>query len=439
MPMRNLRSIRRLVGRHLEHDPATVDVREDRCDVINTKYLDLNDSEDWTFLQVEEDFLVYQARDNTLTSATAALTNASTTVTFSTSLGTAFTNQAGGWTLTGPDGEDYTVIRFTSTTVAVISPPYAGSTVAASTSWTIATDRYYLPVDCARALGFIDRENGQGRLTILDRRREEQYLSWQSSTGTVYFLVDGDTLTDRAPDPGWTAASSATVGTLTATATYEVCYAFDYEGRESPPSVPVRVTIATGQTSIAVAGMESNTLGSGIYKNVYLRQLTSGPTLPAQEVYGRWLRVGQMTTETATTLSITALPANSSATLVYCSGRKTMRPKFVPGADATLRLRYLAKPARLVADSDVPYKWPEAFHDLLAYGAAIDIGLSQGAASGKIDRWQKEYDRLYARMKSTQIQVADAPAVKSMRTDMGPGGPAPYLTNGIPVGDYYGG
>jgi hypothetical protein len=440
VPFRNVKALRSAIAKHLEHGPATIDVREDRVDSLSATYLSLSESEDWTFLEIEADFAVYQQRDYDQSGATVAVTNASTTITFSTSLGAAFTQQAGAWIFTGPDGDTYTIVRFTSETVANITPPYAGSTAAASESWTLSSEFYYLPDNCARPLGFIDRENGMGRLVILDRRREEQYLSWQTGAGTVYWLVDGDTLVDRPPDPGWTAVGATAAGTLTGTATYEVCYTFDQQGRESAPSVPVRVTLSSANNQINVAGMESTGANSGIYKNVYIRQLTSGPSLPSQEVYGRWLRSSQVN-ETTTTLNITAMPASSAREIVFTNGRRTIRPKFVPGADATIRIRYLMRPSRFVADSDYPYKWPEAFHDLIALGAAIEIGLSQGASQGKIDRWQKEYDRLYKRMKSTCLIVADSPAVKQQRGGGGGfgGGSPPYLTDGLPVGDFYGG
>jgi hypothetical protein len=124
-----------------------------------------------------------------------------------------------------------------------------------------------------------------------------------------------------------------------------------------------------------------------------------------------------------------AMPASSSSVLYFTNGRKYMKTEWAPGDDQTLRLRYLYCPPRLVADSDVPM-WPEAFIDLLVYGPAVDLGLSQSVSSGKIDRWQKRYDDLYKRFMAAQLMVPDAPARRRMRNYLGGMGPGGYLVNG---------
>jgi hypothetical protein len=433
----NTRDLRNRVAEALEHGPSTIDVRESRVGLLNRIMLDVSTAHDWLNLQTTIDFPVYANRTGETTGFTVSVINGSSLVTFSSSLGADFTGAAGGMTFDGPDGESYTIVRFTSTTVAIVSPVYGGGTNPLADDWEIRAERFYLPPDCTKALRFIDTENNLGPLVIIDRRTQENMTAWTRDTsGTVYWMADDDMIYDRPPYPGWAAVGAAAAGSLTPTATYEVCYTFAYEGRESAPSPAVRVTMSSTANVISVTGMEALVLNSGIYKNVYIRQLTSGPTLPAQEVYGPWLYVTQITTETTTTATITAMPSSTSQTLYYTNGRKYMRTEWAPSEDQTLRLRYLYCPPRLVSDSDVPM-WPEAFHDLLVYGPAVDLGLSQSVASAKIDRWQKRYDDLYRRFMAAQINVPDAPARRRMRSLVGGGGPLGYMVNG-PVTSNYG-
>ncbi len=112
--------------------------------------------------------------------------------------------------------------------------------------------------------------------------------------------------------------------------------------------------------------------------------------------------------EITVTTTIASFPASNSTELYPSIGRKYMKTEWIPGEDITLRLRYMKAPPPLVADSSTPGLWPVAFHDLLVYGAAIDIGLSQSTPSGKIDRWQKRYDDLMKGFMSAQINVPDA-------------------------------
>jgi hypothetical protein len=442
MPHRNVKSLRWLVGRHLEHDPATIDTREARVDTLNTSYLDVSESADWIFLQQEVDWKVWADRTGTSTGFSVSVLNGSYLITFSSALDDSFVAANNGCQFVDENNVTYTINRFTSTTQAYLDRAYEGVTNVAMTTWTLATHRFYLPVDCTRALAFINRDDNPGRLVILDRRMEEVYLSWLGDTaGTVYWLVDDDAEYDQPPDPGMTAAEQTAAGSLAASSVYEVCYTLTLQGRESPPSVPVRVTTSTGATHrIAISGMQDTSasgLATGIYKNVYIRRLTSSPTLPAGDFYSRWLQAAANLTETTTTLTISSFPASNATPLVFQNGRKYMRTKWAPGSDQTLRLRYLRYPPRLVADSDVP-KWPEAFHDLLAYGAAIDVGRSQGVSETKIAGWQKEYDRLAAQMRKSCLYVPDAPTRKRMRTDMGGACGPIYLTDGLPVGNFWG-
>lgn len=454
MPYRDVRAARRFVGQLAEHDPGTVDQREYRVDLLNRHYMSINEAEDWLGLMVEDDWKVWQERDGEDLGITVSVVNGEYGATFSSTLGADFTDAAGGMIFEDDNGDEYTIVRFTSPTTVffakdngtIIGEPYAGSTNAAMTTWKIKSGRYYLPVDCARAEAFINRSNEQwrGSLTIIDRRTEERSLSWytENNQGTVIWLADNDCEYDRPPDPGYTAVESTGAGSLVSDSIYEVCYTFTLKGRESPPSVPIRVTMSTAANhQIVIAGMEDTLNGllpTGVLKNVYIRRLTTSTELPSGDLYSRWLAAVKGLSEGTTTYTITAFPNTASGTqLVYQNGRKYMKTVWKPGGDYTFRLRYLRKPARLVADSDAPW-WPENYHDLMCYGAAIDLMLSQGASQGKIDRLQKSYDELLRQMKTTQLIVPNVSTVRQMRSDTGRRSFNGYYTNGPAYGNFSG-
>lgn len=441
MAFRNVRSLVANLGTLLDHQPNNLDVREDRLDAINRTYLDVSAQFDWLFLQTEADWKVWAEKTGTSTGYTVAVTNGSLQITFSTSLGSTFTAAMGGATFEDDNGTTYTVARWGSTTVAYLDRVYEGTTRAALATWTVGREAYPLPPDCLRPLRFIDRVNGLGVLPILDRRREENYFATQSTqTGTPYWLVDDDASYDRAPDPGLIGTASTAAGTLSANSIYEYCYTFTGYGRESPPGPPVRVTTgssgATHQVVLtAIENTQTSGADSGIKKKVYRRDISISGALTNTFTFGRWLYLTQLD-ESDVSFTDDGAPAvtvTEDVALRFQHGRKYMRPKWIPSADATLRLRYLRAPKRLVADSDVPM-WPEAYHDLILYGAAVDLGMQHGL-TGKVPQWEKQRDEYLRRMKASHLAVPDAPTRKQ-RWGNG-GGPNPYRA-GTPTGDFTG-
>ena len=222
----NVRAYLDRVGFLLENDPQVSAVREGRLDVLNRHLEDICESFPWRFLQTEADFLVWQERTYTAALPTAntavLLVNGSHLITFANSINTLnFTAYAAGLTFDDGFGRIYTIGAFSSATTAYLTDAYAGGT-GNNTTWSIKTDKVLLPLDCAQPLGFIDRANGRGRLISLDRRREELYLSWDDgATGDVTWLVDGDAMYDRPPDPTLVATFDAAGGALSANSVFE--------------------------------------------------------------------------------------------------------------------------------------------------------------------------------------------------------------------------
>lgn len=453
MAQRNLKSLLSGIGSLIENDPPVVDVREERANLVAGKYDEVNGSQEWLNMQKEVDYYLFANRTETTTGFTVSVTNGTHEIVFSGAMGTSLTNpadflyNAGGMTFEDSGGATYTITRFTSTTTALLSDAYRGVTNAAMDTWTIRADRFYLPVDCFKALGFIDRDHGLGRLIILDRRLNEQMFGMQPQdvAGTVYWLVDDDEIYDRAPGPGFTVTDDTAAGTISADSVYEVCYTFVAEGREGPPSVPVRVTTSSaGSHRLKVDTLENTSdggLATGIYKRIYVRQLTKGTNQTTNNFYTKWVFATQVTESNTGPVLISAFPnANPSAggsTLFFANGRKYMRTQWVPGSDYTIRLRYQRFPNRLVADADMP-EWPSLYHDILLYGVAYELGLKMSIADNKLERWRREYERLLAAYKASgKVNVPDGPAAKQMRV-IGGRGPIPFLTRGPVVGDYNG-
>jgi len=440
MAQRNLKQILDAIGSQLDHSAhrTVVDVREDRAALVTAAYEDVNQGNDWLHLQTEVDFPVFADRTGTSTGFTVAVTNGSRQVTFSSAMDADFMTAIGGMTFMDAEdgtGTSYTVRRSTSSTVAILADTYAGSTNAALATWTVRPARYYLPVDCNRALRFIDRANGVGPLQIVDRRLGENArgLTTTDPAGTSYWMVDDDEMFDDAPGPGLSASDVTAGGTVTASSLIEVCYTFSLEGRESPPCDPVRVTTSNAANhTIRLGGMENTGAGSGIYKNVYIRVLTKGTNPETNAWYSRWLYAGQVT-ETTLTLDITALPDPAAARLYFGTGRKTMSPLYLPSSDYNLRLRYTKLPNRLHANADVP-EWPSAYHDYLVWKVVADLGPKFGKAPKDAE---DRAARLLREFKAAKLNVPDAPLRRQMR-NIGGGGFRPFETNGPVSGNYSG-
>ncbi len=440
----DVRQYRTRLGQMLQHSPPTIDEREFRVNALNAAYMSINDMADLLFAEVETDWKVWTERDGENLGITVAVTSGSYAFTFSGSLGASFTSDAGGQDFEDDQGNVYTINRFTSTTAGYFASPYAGATNAAMTVWKIKPYRFYMPVDCARPLAFLNRDVKQqwaGWIPIIDRRTEERNFSpWSTYSSNVVYVADNTAEYDRAPDIGMTLTESTAAGSLAASSDYEVCYTTTQEGRESPPSKPVRITMssAAGFHEIVVADLEDTRDGllpTGIYKNVYIRRLTSSQDLPAGDFYSRWLLASADVAEATTTVTISSFPRSSNKSLTYQNGRKFMRTIWRPGQDMTLRLRYLVRPDPLVADSDVPRNWPPAYQDLVVLGAAIDIGTSQGQSTAKIAEWRNRYKTLLDDMLANCTQVANAPSQRQMRTD-GSGAAGVLYTNGPVYGNY---
>lgn len=419
MSFGNVRTLLDRIGIKLDNSPQDRNTREARLDVVNQKLYELYDDKDYNFGQVEVDLKVWQERDYSLTNATATFVAGQHLVTFSTSLGD-FLDEGYADGLTITDGTNtYVVGACVSTTQLYITTAAVSDVV--STTWKIYTDKVLLPQDCLRPLGYIDRENGRGRLVAWDRRREELYLSTLTGQGDVWWLVEGDYPTDRPPDSSLAGSNAAGAGTLPANSIYQYCYVFYYEGRYSPPSIVVEVqTGTTAANTITLTGFENTQDGgnnTGKTKYLFRRTVSQGFTNGNASIAnrnGRWLFMATVPEATTTYVdngSVT--PSAYDGTALHYEGMyHQVRPKQNPGSDATLRVRYMMKPKRLVSDADVP-AGPATLGDYLVISSAVEIAGTNNERAKSQD-WAGQAARLLARINDNYIRVPDLPTQRGM-------------------------
>ena len=81
--------------------------------------------------------------------------------------------------------------------------------------------------------------------------------------------------------------------------------------------------------------------------------------------------------------------------------RQTRRVYRPPSQDMDVEIRYLARPKRLVADSDAP-EWPVQYHHLLVYMALADICLQHGMST-QAQLYERKATELLDRMKQKYL------------------------------------
>lgn len=444
----NVRALLDRVGFKTEQSPQDRNTRAARLEVFNRFLLDLSTDQPWRFLQTEADFKVWKKRTYDYTGFTATVTAGSTEVVWNGTLGTDFMLNNNGMEFNDGLGDaltsSYTVGRFFlagGNTHCYLTAPYAGSS-ATLTTWFIGNDKVLLPVDCAQPLGFIDRVTGRGRLISWDRRREELFLSpmGTGNDGTVWWIVDGDTPYDRPPDPTFRWSLSTVAGTLDASSIYQYAYTFECEGRESPASIVLEATTGPGATNqVVLAGIENTLDGGqsvGRHKRLYRRQISRG-NVTTGLINGPWMFIAEIIEANTTyTDDGSVTPTRDTSSSLYYEGpSQFMRPKQSPSGDEVLRVRYLMRARKLVADSDVPDRWPSEYYDLLVLYVAMELVGSNSELS-KAREWERQAAAMKKRMMENWVQMQDLPTQR-----MGWGvGPAPGWTDncGVVVSNYSG-
>ncbi len=393
----NLKDIIEEVNNLLDYNPDLQPYKDAVSRTVSRHYQEISALRPWLFMQNVVPFPVFATVTPTA-SQTVAITPPTFTATFT---GISPQQYWVGALFNAPDGNAYRITRVAGASV-FFGPAYAGPAVAGSSAWKIAFDRYALPPDCADPLGFMDRENDRGRLLFIDRRREEELFLDVKDGGDVFVMVEDLHISDRPPEYAMSAVLAAG-GTLPVGTEFEYCYTFTLEGRESPPSIPVTAPkITAGNQTVTLAGLESTLSGAlftGVLKNLYRRNKSGN---------GRWLRLQTGLLEGVVTYTddgSVAPPTGESAVLAPEEPRQYVRAYYTAASDAKLELRYLRKPRRLQADSDVPL-WPEQYHVLLVYRVLQDICMQSGM-TGQATMYERRANDVMRRMESRWLARND--------------------------------
>jgi len=403
----NLKELIDEVGLDLDNDPSLVSkVRDGRARVINRGYLQLSQQYPWQFLQRESTLSVYGPFVPSATQL-ATFTNGVFAVTFA---GTTALATWVGQAIVGADGVTYTVATVNTTTNTLyLTGVYAGPTAANTASWKITFERVYMPPNCAEVLGFIDRDNNNVRLVHLGRRTEEFMVLNRTDGGDALAFIEDDWMQDRAPDYAPTLGQTAAVGGLTAGTTYQYCYTFLYKGMETAPSPVSEITIAVGNSSATLTGMENSLVGgltTGKYKYIYRRDKTRN---------GRWQRLDGLFLETNGAAGFPVLTDTDTGAflatqveLFEAQPIRTFRVWMRPGDNGTAQVvhfRYKARVRRMYADADVPL-WPAEYHHLVVFQALVDLYLQAGDDT-KAQLRQRSADMLLKRMREQCLSTPD--------------------------------
>lgn len=361
------------VLRKMDFNPKLAAYKADVRDRLSDHYLEISSEAPWLFLQSSVPFTVYApvSNDTLATDVTVSYAVSSTEprrLNASTALFTSA--MEGAWFNSGAVGaRNFTIGRVFSSTVAYLTEAFSTS-AGTTTAWTITWPRQLLPEDCLEPLGWVDEEQGRGRLLSMARKGSELRFFKSTDQGDPEVIVEGDALTLRPPAKAPTLVGTFSGGELTVGNTYEYCYTFYYCGRESAPS-PV-AEIKPSANNVRLSAMEdtlyapvvggSRVATAGKIKRVYRRDKTGE---------GRFELIAELE-DGDTTLTIGGQLINTTLHSDYdhvrvlhpIGVRETVNFHRAPTTDRTLRLRYLRRVRPLQGAADIP-EWPERYRPLL--------------------------------------------------------------------------
>ena len=416
----NVKEIRQRIFDQMDYFPDLQQYRDSVVRRMNDRYQELCDSAHWLWIQKES---AVNLKAQITGSSTNTLTH---TAANPRKLTTSFscTTQMEGQKIENTDtGKFFTIVRAYDVNTLFISDDFV-LTGAASTDYEnfkITFSRVALPKDCVEVLGFMDRKADRGRLSFINRRREERVYLDKDTTGDPSIIVEDEHIIDEPPmlTPNisyvgrettvlelnaihgyfsnlFTHGTINPLNSLSPRATYEYLYTIYREGRESPPSETVSVTISeidTGYNGVFLSGFEntgyyqtSNStvrIENGMYKHIYRRDVTND---------GKWMLVGTIPSTTQVFVDRELVPKDPFHYLMsglanyrYTSTTDIIRFKdpgpyqyvrfwYTPDEDKSISIRYHYRPNSLVADNDAPLI-PIQYHQILVYMVLQDMFL----------------------------------------------------------------
>lgn len=258
--------------------------------------------------------------------------------------------------------------------------------------------RYRLPPDAQEILGFMARRDERGHVEMVTLAMEaDLVLNQDESPGEITAALPdsarlanrrnpGDTYPQDELEPPHTAPTLALAagGTLEVGATYEYRYAHVYAGLVSDPSPSTSIQITAGNQTVNLSDMDSWGVATyGRRKFVFRRKGE-----------GVWYRIGQVTDPTLGTFTDDgSFAPGASATATtreyeWLANGLNRWVRFWPrsASNEQIECRYLAAPARLDDDADVP-QGPELLHQAMVHMVVRDI-----AAQADADRLMRFHD-----------------------------------------------
>ena len=386
----NVSEIRQRIFDQMDYFPDLQQYRDSVVRRMNDRYQELCDSAHWLFLQKEREITIRKE-------VTGDSGDTSTSITVQTSnlrkLTCAFTvtQEMEGQTLTNTTtSKEFRIVRVLisgANNFIYIDDDWDGTTGTAVYNHKITFQRFALPEDCIEVMGFIDRDDDRGKLLYVDRRREEFAYLDADNTGDPSTVIEDEHIIDDPPFNNPTASTSTnpnTSNTPVNGVTYEYKYTIYREGRESPPSLPVQVTIpSSGFNRVTLSNLDdtgfyatqsaTSTTDSGLYKHIYRRDVTND---------GKWMLVGTASSTATSFINDELLPiaefefeinsafrySNTTDVLRWKDPgpRQNIRFYYTPSEDKNIHIRYHFRPNDLVADNDVP-TLPRQYHMILVY------------------------------------------------------------------------
>lgn len=396
----NVAEIRQRIFDQMDYFPDLQQYRDSVVRRINERYQEINDTAHWLFLQKEHPL---QLRKDII--ATTATYDASTNDVKLTVDGT---NKRKLATASGSDlsfsfemqgalliigTAEYRIIGVANELTLFVEPLDGASELTAAAElkdFTIRFDRYRMPEDCIEVLGFTDRDDDRGRLLYIDRRREEFAYLDRDNKGDPSTAVDDDFVLDDPPLNTPTAVASAGAGDLIGGEKYEYKYTIWQEGRETPPSLKVQVTLGAADNTVTLSNIDNTgwydayptQRDSGRIKLIYRRNVTRDT---------KWILIDALTALEVSKTDIHEQPNIVFDGYPFNDSFKYLSPSelerwedagptqyirfwYRPDTDKRIHMRYHFRPKDLVADNDAP-QWPRQYHMLIVHLVLQDMFL----------------------------------------------------------------
>lgn len=267
----NLTDIRNKIKSITDYSPELKPYNNQMDELINDAFFNLWTAKRWRFSQVKEAMKVYPDLTNGSTGKNASVANGSRRVVFSgainmllaestmgpyssQSFSTAYgdTGSAYEGQIFEAAGREYNILKIVSDTEIHLDEQYRGTTNVDNVDWVIKKRYYDLPDDCQELLNLSQRDTPagggayppKGKLFGLSKRKEEELNLREDYTATfAECYIDTPPVNVPPAEKFKVVAITAVGAALTASTSFELCWAFHYWGAKlGPLSEPIVVT-----------------------------------------------------------------------------------------------------------------------------------------------------------------------------------------------------